>query len=244
MVVNNLEEKVERLKEEGWIEVPRKGFGEVGMLIESKLGLDTNSFPVADCDGVEIKVQGQNSKYPLTLFSLTCDGPDFYEMRRLINRFGIKHDTYPDIKVMFLRIKANEYTSWGRYLKFKLYIDWKLERIYIIVAHSNGKIIEKRAFWEFDSLRACIERKILNMCYITVIPIFFNSKKYVKCSDVQFYKCRGFKQFLSLIDQGKIFVNIKTGVYKTGKKAGKPYDHGVGFQISKCDFLELFEKIK
>ena len=70
----------------------------MGLLLEEKLGLESNSFSVADINGIELKVLKKNSIYPITLFNCTCDGPDFFELNRLVNSYGARDYTYPDTK--------------------------------------------------------------------------------------------------------------------------------------------------
>ncbi len=65
----------------------------------------------------------------------------------------------------------------------------------------------------------------------------------VRCINFTFYKYKSFEKFLELLSEGKILVDIKCGVYKTGPKAGKPYDHGTGFQIDKVYLNELYDTL-
>ncbi len=140
-----LQQKLEIIMSKGWVFVPRRGYGEIGMLFENELGIENNDFPVADFGGIEIKVQKNNTRFPMTLFSNTCDGPDFFELKRIVKKYGVIDKNFHIEKSLFIRLNAKTYTYWGNYLKMKLYVDWKRQRVYIMIAHANGKIIEKRA---------------------------------------------------------------------------------------------------
>ena len=42
----------------------------------------------------------------------------------------------------------------------------------------------------------------------------------------------------------KLKIDIRIGVYRTGKNKGKYHDHGTGFRINSRDFLEIFDRYK
>ena len=51
---------------------------------------------------------------------------------------------------------------------------------------------------------------------------------------------RTFEKFINLLEQGKIRITFKVSIYKKGKKKGKNYDHGTGFDIKEEDLLQLY----
>ena len=51
-------------------------------------------------------------------------------------------------------------------------------------------------------------------------------------------------KFSKAINNDKLKVDIRIGVYRSGKYKGKHHDHGTGFRISKRDFLKLFDNYK
>lgn len=221
--------------------VPRRGFGEIGMLLENQLGIDNNDFSFADIDGIELKTSDCLSKYPISLFSCGCDGPDFFELKRLVERFGVCDYDFPCAKVMYICLSNKEFSNWGKNLKMKLDIDWQKEKVFIIVANTNGKIIEKKSYWNFSTLENIMERKLKYMCYVLHKTSFYNKRKYCKFEKVIFLKNRGFIHFLRLLENGEIIVNIKYGVHKRGRKAGQAYNHGTAFILKKNALFYLFE---
>ena len=48
-------------------------------------------------------------------------------------------------------------------------------------------------------------------------------------------------KFTTAIQNDKLKIDIRIGVYRSGKSAGKYHDHGTGFRIDKRNFLELFD---
>ena len=48
-----------------------------------------------------------------------------------------------------------------------------------------------------------------------------------------------FENFLNALENGDIFVDIRIGVYNTGKNIGKTHDHGTGFRIKLDTLLKM-----
>lgn len=241
--MNNYEvliEKFNELKEAGCQVIPRNSTGDIGLYFESYLGLSNNDFSVPDFDGIEIKVKSYNSIYPINLFSLTCDGPGFFEMRRFVDKFGIKDREFPNSKVLSITLATSEYTYWGKFLKMKLFIDEKQEKIFIVVAHANGKIIEKKVYWNFSSIKSALYRKLNNLCFINAKVIYSYKNKFVWYDKMNFYKLHSFDRFIDLLKVDKVKISIKYGVYRTGKKKGQIYDHGTAFVLQHDSVNELF----
>ena len=59
------------------------------------------------------------------------------------------------------------------------------------------------------------------------------------------YEVSGFDYdaFVSLLEQGKIYIDLRIGQYHGGAKDGQTHDHGTGFRIKEYDQPLLF-KIK
>lgn len=236
----DLKNKIENSILNYYIKLPNNKFTNVGILFEKKLGLESNSFSVADINGIELKVLKKDSIFPITLFNCTCDGPNFFELNRLVNSFGVLDYTY-NTKILYIDLYCNKYSSWGKNLKMKLQIDYKKEMIYIIVAHSNGKIIEKRAYWNFSTLEQLLNRKLKVVCLCSYVIRYANNSRYCKFCNYEFIQFINFEKFLNSLENGYIFVGIKYGIYKRGPKEGKSYNHGTAFRIKKNALFEIFE---
>lgn len=232
--------KFNELKDAGCQVIKRTSSGDIGIYFEKFIGIPNNDFPVPDFDAIEIKVKSYDSIYPINLFSLTCDGPGFFELQRLVNKFGVRDKEFPNSKILFITLSNVEYSCWGKYLKMKLVVDEKNEKIFILVANANGKIIEKKAFWHFSSIKNTLYRKLSSLCYIHAKVLYSYKNKFVWYDKMNFYKLRGFESFLELLKCGKIQISIKYGVYRTGVKKGKSYNHGTSFNLSQDCIDKLF----
>lgn len=169
------------------------------------------------------------------------DGPDFFELNRFVNRFGICDREYTNTKVLSISLSNKEYSMWGRYLKMKLVVDYNRKKIFILVTNVNGKIIEKKSYWNFDSIKEIVERKLNYLCFVQADIIYSKLVKYVHYDTMSFYKFKNFNTFLRLLNEGTITICIKCGVYKNGNKKGQRFDHGTAFLLQKDKLSELFE---
>lgn len=236
-----LKKQLEKIRDSEAVELPLNSYVNVGLLLERKLGIPLNDFSVPDIDGIEIKVSRISSGLPITLFSCTCDGPDFFEIKRLAETYGTYDKQYKKAKVLFITLSAREFSSWGKKLKMKLHIDSARKKIFILVANANGKIIEKRAFWNFATLEDTLVRKLSYMCCCRYRIYYKNSKKICRFIEFDYLKYRGFNFFLQVLRTGLIQVNIKYGVHKFGNKKGSAYNHGTAFLIKNSALNDLFE---
>lgn len=246
MIIINIElyNKIKKLINTHGYLIPNKGCGSVGLLLEKKLGLTNNDFPVADCDGIELKTSNIYSEFPITLFSCTLDGPDFFELSHIVEKFGKYDKKYRQTKILYINLSANKYSYWGKFVRMKLLVDRKKEKLFILVSHVNGKIIEKRSFWDFKTLENILLRKLSSMYLITYYIKQIRGQRYCFFDNVFFLKYKTFDDFLKLLDIGAINVYIKCGVYSFGPKEGSAYDHGTAFQIKKHMLLDIFEQKK
>ena len=206
--------------------------------------MSKNNFSVPDFNNsIELKLKKDRSITPITLFNATFDGKDLFELKRIRNKYGVKHKIFNDVKVLSISLNGKRFSNWGNYLKMKLCVDRYQKKVFLLIANANGKVIEKRAYWSFELLENVLKRKLNYLALVSSEYKLINSMHYFKCKSVKFYKFKNFDSFISLIEEGKIIVCINSGVYKSGSKIGKPYDHGISFRISKFDLEELYNII-
>lgn len=60
---------------------------------------------------------------------------------------------------------------------------------------------------------------------------------------VEAYEVSGFDYnvFINLLEQGKIYIDLRIGQYHGGEKDGQTHDHGTGFRIRESDQPLLFK---
>ena len=69
-----------------WIKGINNSTNSVGLTFESLINKIPDSMYFPDYYGIEIKCSQRFSRYPLNLFSLSFDGPELYEMNRLLKK--------------------------------------------------------------------------------------------------------------------------------------------------------------
>ena len=92
-------------------------------------------------------------------------------------------------------------------------------------------------------MKKTLFQKMPLLCIVRSISKFSNNKKYIKFSDINFYRLKSFDNFIYEICNGNIEVQIKYGIHKSGKNMGKSYNHGISFKIYDCNLLNIFEEI-
>ena len=70
-----------------WIKGINNSTNSVGLTFESLINKIPDSMYFPDYYGIEIKCSQRFSRYPLNLFSLSFDGPELYEMNRLLKKW-------------------------------------------------------------------------------------------------------------------------------------------------------------
>lgn len=79
-----------------WIKGVNNTTNSVGLTFESLLNKESDSMYFPDYGSIEIKCSQRFSRYPISLFSLSFDGPRLYEMNRLVQTYGKKDIIYKD----------------------------------------------------------------------------------------------------------------------------------------------------
>ena len=84
-----------------------------------------------------------------------------------------------------------------------------------------------------------------------ILLVFAETKGERKTINEQFHFIEAYllsdlniNKFQKAVEIDKLKVDIRIGVYRSGKNKGKYHDHGTGFRISKRDFLLLFDNYK
>ena len=69
-----------------------------------------------------------------------------------------------------------------------------------------------------------------------------NGKCYVRYTKMVLIEGITLDGLLMAIEQGKLLIDIRIGVYASGKNSGKTHDHGTAFRIHLEDLLSTYGK--
>lgn len=228
----------------GWILKESSNDGEAGNNIEILLGKENNNFPIPDFNGIEIKTKKERSfNNYITLFNCIPYGESFFETQRIREKYGYPDSTFKQYKILNGDVFCNIKKKIGVNFFFKLKIDKKKKKIFLLVYDKFNKEIDNSTYWPFDVLSQKLFCKLQYLALIKVAYKYYNGKKYYKYNNLQIYKLKSFNAFLDLLEKQKIKISFKIGIYKSGNKFGKMHDRGTGFEIDINYINLLYEKI-
>lgn len=239
-----LKQKFEKIKQMGYVKSTRKGFTGIGKTFEDLIGKTEDTLGFPDYHGIEIKTKKGYSKSYTTLFNATPKGENEFEIKRLCAYYGYPDKVLKDKKVLNISINAIPPTLVANRFLFKLYIDYKAQKIFLDIRNKNLELLERNVFWTFTQIQEKLERKLSFLAYIKAWPKIINGVEYYKYYHIEFYKLKSFDEFLKLIEQGKIRITFKIGVFREGNRQGEIHDRGTGFEIQELDLQNLFDLIK
>lgn len=235
-----LQKKFNDIKSLGWICSKRKGPTGIGKTFEELLGKEEESFNFPDFYGIEIKTKRYSTGQPFGLFSAEPDGEKMFEGERIRLNYGYPDRRFPQFLVFNCSVSAKKKTKLRTHY-FTIEVDRIKEKIYLIVFNSKQEIIDKKTSWNFELLKEMLERKLKYLAIIKAYNKFENGSEYFKYHSMQTFKNVNFQKFINLIEQGKIFINFKIGVFTGEYRFGKPHNHGTGFNIYERDIKCLYE---
>ena len=242
--LNNLKQEFEKIKKMGYVKSTRSGFTGIGKTFEDLIGKNEDTLETPDYHGIEIKTKKSYSKSYTTLFNATPKGENEFEIKRLCNTYGYPDKILKNKKVLAVSVQANCSTLVANRFLFKLQVDYKKKKIFLDIRSRDMNLLEKNVYWDFETIKEKLEKKLLYLAYIKAWPKKFSGIEYYKYYDIQFYQLKKFEEFLKLIEQGIIRITFKIGVFREGIRKGEIHDRGTGFEIQETDLEKLFSLVK
>ena len=108
-ILEDLLAEFERIKQKGWICSNTKSTGAIGITFEREIGKHENNSFLPDYNDVEIKCMDQRSISPITLFSLSFDGPGPRELNRIVDLYGYPDTTFKDRNVIYAKLSCKRH---------------------------------------------------------------------------------------------------------------------------------------
>lgn len=227
-----LKEIFEKVKNLGYVESRRKGDTGIGKTFEDLIGKKEDNLAVADFKDIEIKSQREASGSMVTLFTKSPDYPKKVNTF-LRESFGAASPVYDGKKILHTTVSAVDYNTHTSGNDFKIEIDYELRRLVLKVRnHESKEEIFSGAYWAFDKIESKLNCKLKNIAYVTADEKKENNKTYFKFTSIRLITGLTLDNFLKALENGDIKIDIRIGVYNTGKNIGKTHDHGTGFRIT------------
>ncbi len=236
-------DKFKEIAKKRWIPSVNNNSNGVGLTFEKLLNKSPDSMFFPDYQGIEIKCTTRFSRYPISLFSKSFDGPSFFEMNRLVNTYGTEDNIYKGRKILMTNLKVNEKISINNNYYFELKIDKKKEKIYINIYDNNNKLIENEPYISFNSLKEHLEVKLTNLAIVYASKKEIDGKINYRYYKMCIYKLISFDKFIELLENNIIKTSIIGRVSRSGNEEGRQRNKNLLFQISKENILDLFNTI-
>lgn len=236
-MINNLEDFIREYKKicsMGWIKTHRAGPTGVGKTLEDLLGIPENNVDGPDFGDYELKSCRINSNSMLTMFTKAPQPKKSNTYLRM--KYGYSSDAYDNNdKVLHSTLSADRFTiisKTGNFLKILCDSDK-------ISIQSKTEIEE--VYWDRKTLKQCFEKKYKNK-FVYAKALSRGNGKNEEFKYIEAYEVSGFdyNAMIKLLEQGKIYVDLRIGQYHSGPNAGKTHDHGTGFRIKEVDQPLLF----
>lgn len=223
-----------KICEMGWIKTHRSGPTGIGKTLEDLLGIKENNIDGPDFGEYELKSCRIESNSMLTMFTRAPEPANANTYLRL--KYGYSSNAYDnEEKVLHSTLSADKFTpisNTGN--KLKIVCDENK------ISIASDKCIEN-VFWSKENLKICFNKKYKNKFVYAKAHCRGNGKD-EEFKFVEAYEVSGFNYdaMLRLLENGKIYVDLRIGQYHTGNKKGQTHDHGTGFRIREIDQPLLF----
>ncbi len=231
-----------KISEKGWVKGINKGTNSVGLTFEKLLDKKVDSMYFPDYYGIEIKCSQRFSRYPINLFSLSFDGPGFYEMNRLLTTYGKKDIKYSERLQLQGSIYVNRYTQINNHY-FKLKIDKKTKKIIISIYNLNYQLLEEKTYIDFETIKSRLELKLSKLAIVYASKKTIDEDLYFRYYLITIYKLKSFETFIELLEEDYIKVAIIGRVSRSGQEEGRQRNKNLVFYLEKEYVEMLYEKV-
>lgn len=219
----------------GWIETTRHGDQCLGNTFEDLIGVVENNKKEADYHGIELKTHRSYTSSMVSLFSKSPSHPKSVNSY-LREKYGIISENN-DQKILNTTVAGNKFNSHRGGYKFKVDVDRSSSKIWLIIKNmANNEIVEdkengKKVNWDFSVLTSSLDKKLKKIAIIYGDEKDDIEKHYVKYTKMLLLTGLSLDKMLTAIERGELMIDIRIGVYASGKNKGKTHDHGTAFRI-------------
>ena len=222
--IQEFEEIIKEIKSKGFLRTNRVGNTGIGKTLEDYCKIPENNH--------------------LTLFTKSPTFPRSANKFLRLN-YGSFDTEYPEMKVLHTSVFANKFNTHISGYGFSASVDYKNEKIFLLVKKlCTNQIVAQDTYWSFASIKKKIEDKLNVLAYISAKTCIRDGYEYFHFDKATLLEGLSFNNFIALLEQGKVMIDLRVGVYKTGINAGKNHDHGTAFRVAKSDLKYFFNDIR
>lgn len=227
----------------GFVKTNRSGNTGIGKTLEDYMNIPENNIDAPDLHGFEIKSQRASTGSYVTLFTRAPSNPKSANTM-LREKFGTPDKRCPEMRVLHTSMFHNKFNSHKSGYGFRLACNDNSKKVYLEVEESNsGKIVNNEVYWAYEVLDKIITNKLQNLAFIAAeTKISQDGVELFYFKHCTLFHGLTLERLIELIKSDTVMFDIRIGVYRQGKNAGKTHDHGSGFRIKKGDMPKLFDR--
>ena len=215
--------KLNEVKKMGYVKTHRSGNTGIGKTLEDLLEIEENNYAGPDGLTTELKAGRRNSISMLTLFTKSPEPTGVNSV--LLNELGYADSKRNGEKVLHSTVNAVSFNQLrgGNSLKIDLFSD----RIEINSPKLKQNPKTPTPYWEKNTLQKSFERKYIELLYVKADSRGSGNNEEFHYNEAWLMKGFDFENFLKLLSEGTLLVDIRIGQYPDGR----PHDHGTGFRV-------------
>lgn len=230
MNLKTLVKKLLVIRSKGFVKTHRAHDTGIGKTIEDLLGIKENNLRLPDVGEIELKAKRVDSGSMLTVATKS-------PLPKGVN------------KILFEKYKYRD--KEGQYGLHSTVCGSRKNRQGLRIIFKENKLILKNpykveAYWPISIFDEVLKNKSNK-----ILLIFAETRGERKTTTEKFHYIETYllsglniKKFKNAIEKDILKVDIRIGVYRSGRLKGRYHDHGTGFRISKKDFLKIFDGYK
>lgn len=240
--IEELTEAMKKIVEVGWHNSTRNGNTGIGKTFEDLLDKEEDNLSLPDFGDIEIKTNEQASNSMITLFTKAPSFPRGANTM-LRKKYGKADGTE---NILHATVSGNKITNSSEYAyNFKINVNRTEERIELEVYDADGILVDNSVFWKFSVIGTAIKKKLK---YIGIVSadsrINSEGVKQYNYREITLIEGLTVEGLVGALETGDLKVDVRVGIYRTGKKIGKTHDHGTAFRISLSNLLTYSEVIE
>lgn len=237
---NKIIKEFKRIKSLGFIKSRRLNDTGIGKTFEDYLGVDENNLKDPDFEGYEIKSHRKSSTSFVTLFTKSPTTPNKANSI-LREKFGTPEGKL-NVKTIRTSVFSNKWNSYNKSYAFKIVVNENTKTIDLISKKVNTTKSTVECSWTFSEVKSAFS-KLKSLFFVTAEREKKRVHEYFYFTNATIFNNPSFSRLIQLIKEGKIMVDIRLGVYSSGKSKGNAHDHGTGFRIKSNDLKLLYSDV-
>ncbi len=213
MDINELRERLEQIKNMGWVVSKRRGNTGIGYTLENLLHIKENNLKDPDFGRIELKSQRREVSNRITMFTFN---KAVWKIRQkdLIERYGYVDSTGRRALYCTVNTRPNPQ---GLYLK--------VENEKLKLYHVDGTLL---AEWHINNLAERFKQKMPALVVVIADSrISYGGKEEFYFNEAYFLRNPNIDTFIHLLKKDKIIIDIRMHI----KRNGAVRNHGTAFRI-------------